>query len=314
MDTLISGATVVTMNEGMEVLLGGFVGITDGKIVYLSKEAPKEKPAAIVDGSGMVLLPGLINCHTHLAQTALRNFFDDLSPKDSLEALLRFEARMDSKAAEAAVTMGVAECLRMGITSVSDLYYYPEATAKVLDKAGMKGNLALSAYRFEDQNEDFDFESDPQCQELRRLVEKWHGHDQGRIRMDAGIYAEYTSNYRLWEGMGGLRPGKGPGLPAAPFSDGIRAGGLSGPDGSGPCGAAELPRGIQQQDLRRGLRVSHRPRDHSAGQKARFCRTDPGGRRFEGPQDRRCGHAAESGHERGPGQRRCGAGRQRGPL
>lgn len=58
MDTLISGATVVTMNEGMEVLLGGFVGITDGKIVYLSKEAPKEKPAAIVDGSGMVLLPG----------------------------------------------------------------------------------------------------------------------------------------------------------------------------------------------------------------------------------------------------------------
>ena len=72
MDTLISGATVVTMNEGMEVLLGGFVGITDGKIVFLSKEAPKEKPAAIVDGSGMVLLPGLINCHTHLAQTALR--------------------------------------------------------------------------------------------------------------------------------------------------------------------------------------------------------------------------------------------------
>lgn len=88
------------MNEGMEVLLGGFVGITDGKIVFLSKEAPKEKPAAIVDGSGMVLLPGLINCHTHLAQTALRNFFDDLSPKDSLEALLRFEAKMDSKAAE----------------------------------------------------------------------------------------------------------------------------------------------------------------------------------------------------------------------
>ena len=212
MDTLISGATVVTMNEGMEVLLGGFVGITDGKIVFLSKEAPKEKPAAIVDGSGMVLLPGLINCHTHLAQTALRNFFDDLSPKDSLEALLRFEARMDSKAAEAAVTIGVAECLRMGITSVSDLYYYPEATANVLDKAGMKGNLALSAYRFEDQNEDFDFESDPQCQELQRLVEKWHGHDQGRIRMDAGIYAEYTSNYRLWEGMADFAREKGLGF------------------------------------------------------------------------------------------------------
>ena len=40
-------------------------------------------------------------------------------------------------------------------------------------------------------------------QELRRVVEKWHGHDDGRIRIDAGILAEYTSNYKLWEGLVG---------------------------------------------------------------------------------------------------------------
>ena len=55
------------MNERMEVFFGGHVGITDGKIVHIAKVPPKEAPAEIIDGTGMVLMPGLINCHTHLA-------------------------------------------------------------------------------------------------------------------------------------------------------------------------------------------------------------------------------------------------------
>ena len=108
---------------------------------------------------------------------------------------------MDSRSAKAAAKLAIAEALRFGITSVSDLYYYPDATAEAISETGIKGNLALSAYRFIDQNEDFDFDTDEQCQELCRVVEKWHGHDDGRIRMDAGIYAEYTSNHKLWDGL-----------------------------------------------------------------------------------------------------------------
>ena len=84
---------------------------------------------------------------------------------------------MDSRSALAAAKLAIAECLRFGITSVSDLYYYPDATAEALSETGMKGNVALSAYRFIDQSEDFDFETDEQCQELVRVKEKWHGHD-----------------------------------------------------------------------------------------------------------------------------------------
>ena len=203
MDTLISNVTIVTMNERMDVLFGAYLGVTDGKIAYIGKTAPQEQPQTIIDGTGMVLLPGLVNCHTHLATTALRSYIDDLGGKEALEELLRKESKMDSRSAKASALLGIAECLRFGVTSVSDLYYYPDAVAEAVSESGIKANIALSSYRFIDACEDFDFETDEQCVELRRVKEKWHGHDDGRIRIDAGIYAEYTSNHKLWEGLVG---------------------------------------------------------------------------------------------------------------
>lgn len=203
MNTLISNVTIVTMNEKMEVLFGAYLGVEEGKISYIGKTAPEEKPQTIIDGTGMVLMPGLVNCHTQLATTALRSYLDDLSNTEALEAQLKKEAKMDARSAKAAALMGIAECLRFGVTSVSDLYYYPGATAEAIAESGIKGNLALSAYRFIDENEEFDFETDEQCQELVRITEKWHGYDNGRIKIDAGIHAEYTSNYKLWEGLVG---------------------------------------------------------------------------------------------------------------
>ena len=212
MDTLISNVTIVTMNEKMEVLFGAFLGIEEGKISYVSKTAPKEQPATIIDGTGMVVMPGLVNCHTHLATAALRSFCDDLSSREALDALLQKEAKMDSRAAKAAAKLAIAECLRFGITSVSDLYYYPAATAEAVAETGIKANLALSSYRFIDENEEFDFDTDEQCQELAKVVKTWHGHDEGRIKIDAGIYAEYTSNYKLWEALAGFASEQGIGM------------------------------------------------------------------------------------------------------
>lgn len=212
MDTLITNVTAVTMTPGTEVLFGVNIGITDGKIEFISKKVPEEMPKTIIEGTGMVAMPGLINCHTHLATSVLRCFTDDLTNKEALEALLQKEAKMDSRGAKAAALLSIAECLRFGVTSVSDLYYYPNATAQAVAESGIKANLALSSYRYIDQNEEFDFETDEQCRELQKIVDKWHGYDNGRIKIDAGIFAEYTSNYPLWESLAGYASEKGLGM------------------------------------------------------------------------------------------------------
>ena len=212
MDTLIANVTAVTMNPKMDVIFGAYIGVEGGKIVSISHSAPKQPPKTVIDGTGMVAMPGLINCHTHLPTSVLRCYTDDLGNAQALEELLKKEAKMDSRCARAAALLSIAECLRFGVTSVSDLYYYPNATAEAVAQSGIKANLALSSYRFIDQNEDFDFETDEQCQELVRITEKWHGYDEGRIKIDAGIYAEYTSNYKLWEGLAGFACEKGLGV------------------------------------------------------------------------------------------------------
>ena len=200
------------MTPGTEVLFGVNIGITDGKIEFISKKVPEEMPKTSIEGTGMVAMPGLINCHTHLATSVLRCFTDDLTNKEALEALLQKEAKMDSRSAKAAALLSIAECLRFGVTSVSDLYYYPNATAQAVAESGIKANLALSSYRYIDQNEEFDFETDEQCRELQKVVDKWHGYDNGRIKIDAGIFAEYTSNYPLWESLAGYASEKGLGM------------------------------------------------------------------------------------------------------
>ena len=200
------------MAPGTEVLFGVNIAVTDGKIEFISKKVPQELPQTIIDGTGMVAMPGLINCHTHLATSVLRCYTDDLSNRQALEELLKKESKMDSRGAKAAALLSIAECLRFGVTSVSDLYYYPDATAKAVAESGIKANLALSSYRFIDDNEDFDFETDEQCRELQRLVDKWHGFDHGRIKIDAGIYSEYTSNHLLWEALAGYASEKGLGM------------------------------------------------------------------------------------------------------
>ena len=201
MDTLISNVTVATMNEKMEVLFGAYLGVADGKITYISKEPPREQPETIIDGTGMVAMPGLVNCHTHLATTVLRNFVDDAPRHEALEQLLNRQEELDMRSAKASALLGIAECLRFGITSVSDLYMCPEATAQAAAESGIKANIALAASRFTDVSEEFDFETDEACKEICRLTEAWHGYDNGRLRIDAGIYAEYTGNYPLWEGL-----------------------------------------------------------------------------------------------------------------
>ena len=199
MDILFSNVTVVTMDEDLRVLFSAFVGMTEGKISYLSQKAPEEKPAQIINGEGMVLMPGLINCHTHLAMSPLRGYADDCELSVWLnDHIFPREDRFDGRCAKAATLLSLAECLRFGTTSVSDMYMFSDEVAEAVAQSGMKANLSRGSSLF---GEEFDFETHKACQDAVALKEKWNGYDNGRIRVEASIHGEYTSDHRLWDAL-----------------------------------------------------------------------------------------------------------------
>ncbi len=210
MDTLFAHSTAVTMDESLHVYYDCFVGVTDGKISYISPKAPEERPRQIVNGQGMLLMPGLINCHTHLPLSLLRGFGPEGSRKTRLEGVLfPREDKFDGRAVKAAALLSLAECIRFGVTSVSNMYGFGEEIAQAVAQSGIKANLAGNSVLF---SPDFDVETHPACQELFALKEKWHGYDHGRILIEAGIGGEYSSDHRLWEAMSEYALNEGLGL------------------------------------------------------------------------------------------------------
>ena len=200
MDILFSHVSIVTMDERMSVWVDAFLGVTDGRIAYIGKTAPEEKPERILDGAGMVLMPGLVNCHTHLPMSLLRGYGEELPLSEWLSrSIFPQEERMDARSVKAAALLSIAECLRFGVTSVSDMYFCSDAVAEAVAESGIKANLCHAVTT--DRTDDFDPDTDPDFREAEALHDKWHGYDGGRIRIDCGIHAEYTSTYPAWEAL-----------------------------------------------------------------------------------------------------------------
>lgn len=199
MDTLFSNITAVTMADKLPVILGAYVGVTDGKISYISTQPPQETAQRVIDGRGMVLMPGLINCHAHLPMTPLRGYGDDHNLSDWLNNyVFPKEDLWDDRAIRAATLLGLAECLRFGTTSVSDMYYFSDTICQCIDQVGIKGNISRSITVFDD---DYCFDKHPGSQEAAALAEKWNGYDNGRIQVEMSIHAEYTSYDKIWHAL-----------------------------------------------------------------------------------------------------------------
>ena len=199
MDTLFSNITAVTMIDKLPVIFGAYVGVSDGKISYISMSAPEEPADRVIDGRGMVLMPGLINCHAHLSMTPLRGYGDDQDLESWLNNyIFPKEDLWDSRAIRAATDLALAECIRFGTTSVSDMYYFSDDICQCVAKSGMKANISRSISDFGD---DYCFDTHKGSRELAELVEKWQGYDSGRIITETSIHAEYTSHDKVWHAL-----------------------------------------------------------------------------------------------------------------
>ncbi len=207
MELLFCDVCAVTMSdEG--VINNAYVGVDDGKIVYIGQKEPEGVYVKRrISGKNKVLMPGLINTHTHIPMTLLRGYADDYALQDWLNNhIFPAEDRLDMRSVSAGVYTGLAEMIATGTTSFSDSYFFCEVIAEAVDKSGIKANIARSVTNFGNEVRLMEFTG---TREEVELKEKWHMADGGRIRIDAAIHAEYTTSESLWREIGGYAKEQG---------------------------------------------------------------------------------------------------------
>lgn len=197
MDLLIKNVTAVTMEEKSTVIEHCNIGVAGGKIVWLSDAPPQEEARRVIDGAGKIAMPGLINTHTHIPMTLLRGYADDYDLQEWLnDHIFPAEHNLDARCVRAGATLGLAEAIRFGTTSITEMYFKLPVLAEACYKAGIKANLCNGATCFDPAS--YDFNKAGETAEMREMLKTWHGADDGRIRLDVGIHAEYTSFPALW--------------------------------------------------------------------------------------------------------------------
>ncbi|MBK7391805.1 MAG: amidohydrolase [Chloracidobacterium sp.] len=152
-DILITGGTVVTMDSGRRVIENGAVAIKGDKIVAVGPAAVVTKNLTAkrtINARGKVIIPGLINTHTHVPMSLFRGISDDLDLNDWLTRyIFPAEAKnVDEKFVRAGTRLGLAEMIRGGTTTYCDMYYFEDAIADETKKAGVRGVLGETIIKF----------------------------------------------------------------------------------------------------------------------------------------------------------------------
>lgn len=196
MDILFKNITIVTMDENNFIIDNGYLGVTNGKISYLSKFIPKITPLKEIDGKGKVVMPGLINCHTHIPMSILRGYADDCELYDWLyNHIFKAEAKMDDRCIELGALLSIAEMLSTGTTSITDMYINAPSIAKAVAETGIRANICNGSFCF---TENYNPQEDDNYLQFIDVFNRYHNYDCGRIKIDVGIHGEYTSIPEFW--------------------------------------------------------------------------------------------------------------------
>src|SRR6266404_1054059 len=152
-DLIVRGGTVVTMDGARRVIENGGVAIKNGRIVAVDNMAAIDRNYAareVVNAAGKVVIPGLINGHTHVPMTLFRGLADDLDLQEWLtKYIFPAEARnVNEEFVRVGTRLGLAEMIRSGTTTYCDMYYFEDAIADETFKAGMRGVLGETVIDF----------------------------------------------------------------------------------------------------------------------------------------------------------------------
>jgi len=166
-EKIVLGGTVLTMEEGSEPIPNGAVAIADGRIAAVgpAEELLEMAPTGdVVTATHCIILPGLVNTHSHLAMTLLRGLADDLPLKEWLEQHIwpAENSHMNRETVRLGTQLAAAEQLLGGVTTTTDMYFFGDEVCAVLAEAGMRGVIAESLIDF----------PTPRCQTQQEMMEK----------------------------------------------------------------------------------------------------------------------------------------------
>src|SRR6266550_5646375 len=178
-DLIIRGGTVVTMDGSRRVIENGGIAIKDGRIVAVATAAEMDLnygARQVIEAQGKVVIPGLINGHTHVPMTLFRGIADDLDLQEWLTKYI-FPAEAKNVTEEfvrVGTRLGLAEMIRGGTTTYCDMYYFEDAIADETAKAGVRGVLGETVIDFPVADNKTNAEA---MAYVERFVQKWKGHE-----------------------------------------------------------------------------------------------------------------------------------------
>ena len=194
-DLIIEGDYVVTMDEAGTVISDGAVAVDDGMILAVGAAAGIHSSFTAIDtleGSNRIVMPGLVNGHSHAAMTLLRGVADDLALMDWLNNYI-FPAEVefvDAEFVRIGTELACWEMIRGGTTTFVDMYYYPDVVARVVDDCGLRA--FVSATVIDQRSPDAENATDS-INKGMAFINNWKGRNS-RIMPIFGPHANYTLN------------------------------------------------------------------------------------------------------------------------
>jgi len=175
-DILITGGTLLTMAPPGRIMDNPVIGIRDGKILFVQQGPPSLSRSMtareIVDASGCIVMPGLVNVHSHLAMTCFRGLADDLPLMTWLnDHIFPAEAKfIDRKTVYAGAMLAIAEMILSGTTTFCDGYFFEGEVGRAAIATGMRGVIAQGFIDFPTPDRPGRSE---QAAIAERFVERW---------------------------------------------------------------------------------------------------------------------------------------------
>ncbi len=202
---VISGEYLLCAPED-DIIENGAVAVVGSTIRDVGPyEVIKEKYDFLIElrrPSGLIM-PGLINAHTHAPMVLFRGMADDLPLKTWLEEyIFPAEAKLDEKTVALGAELACAEMIRSGTTSFVDMYLFEETIAQVVDRVGMRAWLGEGLFDFPSPSFSSGFEA---LKETERLVENWKYNPRITITVDP--HTPYTCSSKLLESARDLASG-----------------------------------------------------------------------------------------------------------